>query len=47
MKAGFIYVISGLYFLQALWYWKQQQWAPGFLVLFYALAGIPLIAMTK
>lgn len=47
MKPWFIYLISILYSLQAVQAWMDKQYAAGFLVLFYALAGIPLIFMTQ
>jgi hypothetical protein len=47
MRAVFIYAISTLYALQSGWYVWQGQYAPAFLTLCYALAGIPLIYMTK
>lgn len=33
--------------LQTIQLWMDKQWAPGFLTLAYALAGIPLIYMTQ
>lgn len=46
-KALFIYAISTLYAMQAGLYWWHREWAAGFLAFMYALAGIPLIFMTK
>ena len=47
MKPIFIYAISVLYACQWAQCWMDKQWAAGFLVLCYALAGIPLIYMTQ
>lgn len=47
MKPWALYIISALYLQQAIQCWWDKQYAPGFLVLCYALAGIPLIYMTQ
>lgn len=47
MNAIFIYAISVLYALQGVLYlYKGQPWM-GMLTICYAIAGIPLIMMTK
>lgn len=43
----FIYAVSTLYALQAVQYWAHGKYAPAALVFLYALAGIPLILMTR
>lgn len=47
MTPWMIYAVSVLYFAQTIQLWLNRQWAPGFLTLTYALAGIPLILMVQ
>lgn len=47
MKPLFIYAISVLYAMQGVQLALDKQWWPAFLVVCYAVAGIPLIMMTQ